>query len=105
MGHKHIKDLYKRTNKREPEKQMTESDQRLGNLRRMEELYEQAELGLSNNETPDRIADNSDTIIRPELHYQISNKGTPIRLDDWLKEHEADPAITVRLFTHRKQCY
>ena len=97
MGHKLVKNHYKRTNRREPEKQMTEMDQRLANLQLMEELYEQAKIGSSEDEDPTEEASGPDGRIRLELHYQISKKGAAIRLGDWLDEHEADPAIIVRL--------
>ncbi|KAG8684338.1 hypothetical protein FRC11_012248, partial [Ceratobasidium sp. 423] len=103
--HRSVKNIFDRTSYIDPTKQMTKLERRESHLRnRGEELEE-----LKKNVLGDKTSQD-ETQLEDPLHwgpsserYDISEKGTPIRIGDFLKEHEGDPAITnfvPKLQTH-----
>ena len=92
MGHKRVKDFFKRSNKRDATAQMTESDQRLLNLRKIEEWIKE---GTHVNELPQPENDASSTPDNLNAHYDVSEKCITHRLDDSAFDFADDPAMKV----------
>ena len=92
MGHKHVKDFFKRSNKRHATAQMAESDQRLLNIRRITERIKEA---THIDESPLPEIDASSTPENLNAHYDIAGNCVIRRLGDFVLDFEDDPATKV----------
>lgn len=92
MGHRRIKDFFKRSNKRDATAQMAESDQRLSNLRRIEERIED---GTRIDESSRPENDAPSTSDGSGAHYNIAQTCTAHQLGDFISDFSDDPAMKV----------